>query len=51
MKRAIAKQKLKFYNIDAIDLARKVGMGGRINTIMQSAFFKTRERNSRRRGD
>ncbi len=40
MKRAIAKQKLKFYNIDAIDLARKVGMGGRINTIMQSAFFK-----------
>jgi len=40
MKRAIAKQKVKFYNIDAIDLARKVGMGGRINTIMQSAFFK-----------
>jgi len=40
MKRAIAKQKLKFYNIDAIKLAREVGMGGRINTIMQSAFFK-----------
>ena len=40
MKRAIATQKLKFYNIDAIALARKVGMGGRINTIMQSAFFK-----------
>ncbi len=40
MKRAIANQKLKFYNIDAIALARKVGMGGRINTIMQSAFFK-----------
>ena len=40
MKRAIAKKKLKFYNIDAISLAREVGMGGRINTIMQSAFFK-----------
>ena len=40
MKRAIAKQKLRFYNIDAIKLAREVGMGGRINTIMQSAFFK-----------
>ncbi|OQB25457.1 MAG: Pyruvate-flavodoxin oxidoreductase [Firmicutes bacterium ADurb.Bin182] len=40
MKRAIAKKKLRFYNIDAIKLAKEVGMGGRINTIMQSAFFK-----------
>ncbi|MBQ1821000.1 MAG: pyruvate:ferredoxin (flavodoxin) oxidoreductase, partial [Clostridia bacterium] len=40
MKNAIAKNHLKFYNIDAIKLAREVGMGGRINTIMQSAFFK-----------
>ena len=40
MKQAIAKSHLKFYNIDAIKLAREVGMGGRINTIMQSAFFK-----------
>ena len=40
MKRTIAKKKLRFYNIDAIHLAREVGMGGRINTIMQSAFFK-----------
>jgi pyruvate-ferredoxin/flavodoxin oxidoreductase len=40
MKRAIAKNKLRFYNIDAIKLAKEVGMGGRINTIMQSAFFK-----------
>ncbi len=40
MKRAIAEKKLRFYNIDAIKLAREVGMGGRINTIMQSAFFK-----------
>ena len=40
MKRAIASKHLKFYNINAIKLAREVGMGGRINTIMQSAFFK-----------
>ena len=40
MKNAIAKNHLKFYNINAIKLAREVGMGGRINTIMQSAFFK-----------
>ena len=40
MKRAIARQHVKFYNINAIRLAREVGMGGRINTIMQSAFFK-----------
>ena len=40
MKNAIAKHHLKFYNINAIKLAREVGMGGRINTIMQSAFFK-----------
>ena len=26
--------------MDAIDLAKKAGMGGRINTIMQAAFFK-----------
>ncbi len=40
MRNAIAKNHLKFYNINAIKLAREVGMGGRINTIMQSAFFK-----------
>lgn len=40
MKRAIAKNKVRFYNLDGIRLAREVGMGGRINTIMQSAFFK-----------
>ncbi len=40
MKNAIAKHHIKFYNINAIKLAREVGMGGRINTIMQSAFFK-----------
>ena len=40
MKRKIARKKLKFYNIDAVKLAQEVGLGGRINMIMQTAFFK-----------
>jgi len=40
MKRLIAKKHIRLYNIDGIDLALKVGMGNRINTIMQAAFFK-----------
>ncbi len=40
VKRQIAEKGLRFYNIDAIDIAQKVGMGGRINTVMQAAFFK-----------
>lgn len=32
-------KKLKFYVIDAYDVARKTGMGQRINTIMQTCFF------------
>ena len=40
MKNVIAKKHIKLYNIDAIAIAREVGMGNRINTIMQSAFFK-----------
>ncbi len=40
LKRIIAQQKVKFYNIDAVKIAGEVGMGGRINTIMQVAFFK-----------
>ena len=43
MKRQLAKKHVRFYNIDAIDLALKVGMGNRINTIMQAAFFKLAE--------
>ena len=43
LKRAIAAKKLRFYNIDAIRLARETGMGSHINTIMQSAFFKISE--------
>ncbi len=40
MKRAIAGKKVKFYNIDAVQLAQEVGLGGRINMIMQTVFFK-----------
>ena len=40
MKQQLAKKKAKLYIIDATDLARKVKMGNRINTIMQAAFFK-----------
>ncbi len=40
MKRTIANKKLNFYNVDAVKVATEVGLGGRINMIMQTAFFK-----------
>ncbi|MDN5327200.1 MAG: pyruvate-ferredoxin/flavodoxin oxidoreductase [Moorella sp. (in: firmicutes)] len=40
MKRTIATKKLKFYNIDAVKIAQEIGLGSRINVIMQTAFFK-----------
>jgi pyruvate-ferredoxin/flavodoxin oxidoreductase len=40
IRRTIAEKKLKFYNIDAVKIAGEVGLGGRINMIMQTAFFK-----------
>ena len=38
-KRYIAQNDIKLYTINAIDLAREIGMGKRTNTILQSAFF------------
>lgn len=38
-KRYIAENNIQLYLIDAIDLAQKIGMGKRTNTILQSAFF------------
>ena len=38
-KRYIANNNVNVYLIDAIDLAAKVGMGKRTNTVLQSAFF------------
>ncbi|MFA5249790.1 MAG: pyruvate:ferredoxin (flavodoxin) oxidoreductase [Parachlamydiales bacterium] len=39
LKRTIAQKHLKFYNIDAAALAKAVGLGSKINTVMQTAFF------------
>ncbi len=40
LQKQIIDKKLKFYCIDAISIAQKLGLGARINTIMQVAFFK-----------
>ena len=40
MKRTIAIKNLNFYNIDAVKIASELGLGGRINMIMQAAFFQ-----------
>ncbi|MDR2005881.1 MAG: pyruvate:ferredoxin (flavodoxin) oxidoreductase [Acidaminococcales bacterium] len=40
VKRYIAENEINFYIIDAIGIAAKLGLGGRINMIMQAAFFK-----------
>jgi len=40
VKRDLARKNCKFYIIDGIGIARELGMGNRINTILQAAFFK-----------
>ncbi|MDW7738575.1 MAG: pyruvate:ferredoxin (flavodoxin) oxidoreductase [Bacillota bacterium] len=40
MKQTIARKHLRFFNIDAFQIAGEIGLGGRINVIMQAAFFK-----------
>jgi pyruvate-ferredoxin/flavodoxin oxidoreductase len=40
VQKQIIEKKLKFYVIDAISLAQEIGLGPRINVIMQTAFFK-----------
>ena len=39
MQETILAKKIKFYTIDALKIAEKVGLGGRVNTVMQTAFF------------
>ncbi len=39
-KRYMAEHNIKFYTINGIQIGKEVGLGGRINTILQSAFFK-----------
>ena len=40
VKRYIAQNKIKFYTVNGVKLGQETGMGTRINTILQSAFFK-----------
>ena len=40
MKRILAERKINFYTIDAIKIGKEIGLGGRVNTVLQSAFFK-----------
>ena len=40
VKRYMAQNNIKFYTIDGIKIGKEVGLGGRINTILQAAFFK-----------
>ena len=40
MKAYIADHNIKFYTIDGIKIGKEIGLGGRINTVLQSAFFK-----------
>ncbi len=39
-KRYIAEHNIKFYTIDGIKIGKEIGLGGRINTVLQAAFFK-----------
>ncbi len=39
MQKTIIEKKIKVYNINALEIANAVGLGGRINSIMQTAFF------------
>ena len=40
MKKIIAERHINFYTIDGIKIGKEIGLGGRINTVLQSAFFK-----------
>lgn len=39
-KRYIAEHNIKMFTIDGIKIGKEIGLGGRINTVLQSAFFK-----------
>lgn len=40
VKKYIAENNINFYTIDAISISRELGLGGRVNTVLQAAFFK-----------
>ncbi len=40
VRRYLAQEKIDFYTLNAVDIARELGLGGRFNMLMQAAFFK-----------
>ncbi|WP_058484898.1 pyruvate:ferredoxin (flavodoxin) oxidoreductase [Defluviitalea phaphyphila] len=40
MKRIIAERKINLYTIDGVHIAKEIGLGNRVNTVLQAAFFK-----------
>ena len=40
MKRQLAEKKVRFYTINAVNIAKDLGLGNRTNMVMQAAFFK-----------
>ena len=40
MKKILAERKINFYTVDAIKIGKEIGLGSRVNTVLQSAFFK-----------
>lgn len=40
MRRYFAKNNIKFYVINGTDIAKEIGLGNRVNSVLQSAFFK-----------
>lgn len=40
LKKYLAENEIKFYTINAVQLANQIGLGRRINTIMQTAFLR-----------
>jgi pyruvate-ferredoxin/flavodoxin oxidoreductase len=40
MKKILAERNINFYTVDAIKIGKEIGLGSRVNTVLQSAFFK-----------
>ena len=40
LRRTLARKRVRLYTIDAVNIAMRLGLGGRINMIMQAAFFR-----------
>ena len=40
LKKQLAEKNINFYTINGTDIAKEIGLGNRINTVLQAAFFK-----------